>query len=69
MIKSLEKALCSGWLMALCLESPPSGVSGWGIVDQEWYPYFKKDLEEGRLTLEKAADLIGCALSAMSVAV
>lgn len=49
--------------LALCLESPPSGVSGWGIVDQDWYPYFRKDLDEGRLTLEQAAELIGCSIT------
>ena len=41
------------------LESPIGGLLGWGSIDQYLYPYFKKDLEEGRLTLEKAADLLG----------
>lgn len=49
--------------LALCLESPSSGVSGWGTVDQHWYPYFKKDIEERRLTVEQAADFIGCAIT------
>lgn len=30
-----------------------------GRVDQFLWPYFKKDLRDGRLTLEKAADLVG----------
>ncbi len=33
-----------------------------GRLDQYLYPYFKKDLEEGRLTLERAAELLGSAL-------
>ena len=30
-----------------------------GRFDQCLYPYFKKDIEEGRITVEKAADLVG----------
>ncbi|MFC1977917.1 pyruvate formate lyase family protein [Chloroflexota bacterium] len=30
-----------------------------GRFDQRLYPYFKKDIEEGRITVEKAADLVG----------
>ncbi|MFC2024808.1 pyruvate formate lyase family protein [Chloroflexota bacterium] len=30
-----------------------------GRLDQCQYPYFKKDIEEGRITVERAADLVG----------
>ncbi len=30
-----------------------------GRLDQCLYPYFKKDIEEGKITVEKAADLVG----------
>ncbi|MBI4331665.1 MAG: hypothetical protein HY673_10335 [Chloroflexi bacterium] len=33
-------------------------VTALGCVDQYLYPFFKRDLDEGRLTLEKAADLV-----------
>ena len=33
-----------------------------GRLDQYLKPYFEKDIREGRLTLERAADLLGCAL-------
>ncbi|MBI2857735.1 MAG: hypothetical protein HYX90_01545 [Chloroflexi bacterium] len=38
-------------------------TSGWGLVDQELYPYFRSDLQEGRLTLDKAAELVGCLMT------
>ncbi|MBI2857798.1 MAG: hypothetical protein HYX90_01865 [Chloroflexi bacterium] len=44
------------WMEASCSTAP----SGWGLVDQELYPYFKRDLAEGRLTMEKTAELLGC---------
>lgn len=34
-----------------------------GRIDQYLRPYFKKDLREGRLTLERAAELLGSALT------
>jgi formate C-acetyltransferase len=34
-----------------------------GRLDQCLYPYFKRDLEKGRLTIEKAADLVGGLIS------
>ncbi len=35
------------------------GSANHGRMDQYLYPYFKKDLAEGRLTVEEAADLLG----------
>jgi pyruvate formate-lyase/glycerol dehydratase family glycyl radical enzyme len=34
-----------------------------GRIDQYLWPYFKKDIYEGRLTLERAAELLGSALT------
>jgi pyruvate-formate lyase len=34
-----------------------------GRIDQYLYPYFEKDLREGKLTLERAAELLGSALT------
>lgn len=34
-----------------------------GRIDQYLYPYFEKDIKEGRLTLERAAELLGSALT------
>ncbi len=49
--------------LALLAEASVYSSSTWGLVDQELYPYFRRDLEEGRLTLEKAAELLGCLLT------
>lgn len=35
-----------------------SGAGSTGLVDQYLYPYFKRDLDQGTLSLEKAADLV-----------
>ncbi len=57
--ETLHEALQSLWLthMAVNLESLNSAVS-FGRVDQYLYPYFKADLEAGRLTREEAKDLL-----------
>ncbi len=43
--------------IALCIESYENAVS-FGRLDQVLYPYYKKDLEEGRITYEKAKELL-----------
>lgn len=45
------------WQVALCIESYENAVS-FGRLDQILYPYYKKDLEEGRITYEKAKELL-----------
>ncbi|MDP2932489.1 MAG: pyruvate formate lyase family protein, partial [Chloroflexota bacterium] len=45
--------------LSLFLENGVAPPMGLGLIDQLLYPYFKKDIAEGRLTVEKAADLIG----------
>ncbi|MBI4192985.1 MAG: hypothetical protein HY525_20935 [Betaproteobacteria bacterium] len=44
--------------LAIKLEAPQYPPTGWRLMDQYLYPYFKKDLEEGRLSLDKAVDLL-----------
>ena len=49
--------------VVMSLEGARGGPLGYGRMDQYLYPYFKKDMEEGRLTLESAAELIGDLIS------
>ncbi|MBI2909132.1 MAG: hypothetical protein HYX92_15920 [Chloroflexi bacterium] len=44
--------------VALLMENTRKGAD-LGRLDQLLYPYFRKDMDEGQLTLEKAADLLG----------
>ncbi len=59
--ETFQEALQSLWLthMAVCLESINSAVS-FGRMDQYLYPYYKRDLEAGRITPEKAKELLLC---------
>ena len=59
--ETLHEALQSLWLthMAVCLEGINSAVS-FGRMDQYLYPYYKSDLENGRITPEKARELLLC---------
>lgn len=43
--------------IAICQEAYENAVS-FGRLDQILYPYYKKDVEEGRITYEKARELI-----------
>jgi formate C-acetyltransferase len=56
---SFREALQSLWLthMAVCLESINSAVS-FGRMDQYLYPYYRDDLDAGRITPEKAKELL-----------
>jgi len=59
--KTFQEALQSLWLthMTVCLEGLNSAVS-FGRIDQYLYPYYRKDLEEGRVTPEEAFELLLC---------
>ncbi len=59
--ETFHEALQCLWLthLAINLESINSAVS-LGRMDQYLYPYYKKDMEEGRLTNEEAMDLLLC---------
>lgn len=41
------------------LELRPAGIS-FGRVDQYLYPYYKRDIEEGRITRDEALDILEC---------
>ncbi len=57
--ETFHEALQTLWLahMAVCLEGLNSAVS-FGRVDQYLYPYYQRDLAAGRITPEKAFDLL-----------
>jgi len=59
--ETFQEALQSLWLthMAICLESINSAVS-FGRMDQFLYPYYRRDLDTGRITAEKARELLLC---------
>lgn len=59
--RSFSEALQAFWfiLMAIRIESGGVGDSA-GRFDQWAYPYFKKDLDEGKLTLAEALEYIQC---------
>ena len=63
--QTFQEALQSFWLTYAayhsCLEYLPAGRS-----DQYLYPYFKKDVDEGRLTMDRARDLVGSWLAKFS---
>jgi formate C-acetyltransferase len=57
--RNFWEALQSLWFCHLCIffDCHYEGVSP-GRVDQYLYPYYRKDIEEGRLTREKAIELL-----------
>ena len=46
--------------LALLMELPQRPNVTIGRLDQYLYPYYEKDLDEGRLTRQQAAELLGC---------
>ena len=59
--ESFQEAVQSLWLahLAVCLESLNSAVS-FGRLDQILFPFYEKDLAAGRITPEKARELLLC---------
>ena len=59
--QTFPEALQSLWLthMAVCLEGINSAVS-FGRLDQYLYPYYKRDLEQGLITPQRAKELLLC---------
>jgi len=59
--ETFHEALQSLWLthMAVNLEGLNSAIS-FGRMDQYLYPYYQRDLEEGRITRERARELLLC---------
>ena len=59
--ESFWEACQSFWFVQQLLQLESSGHSiSPGRFDQYMYPYYKKDLEEGRITREAAQELIDC---------
>ena len=57
--RDFYEALQSQWFIHLgqTLEEAMWAVAP-GRVDQHWYPYYKRDIEEGRITREQAMELV-----------
>jgi formate C-acetyltransferase len=59
--RTFWEALQALWLYHVCLQIEYNDSSNNpGRIDQYLYPYYKKDVEEGKLTREKALELIEC---------
>ncbi len=60
--RTFHEAVQSQWLIQTVsrLEQRIGGTVGNGRIDQYFYPYYKKDIEEGRITKDKALELIEC---------
>jgi len=58
--RTFHEAVQSVWLTQVVsrLEQNIGAVVGNGRMDQYFYPYYKKDIEEGRITDEKALELL-----------
>lgn len=59
--RNFYEACQSFWFIQLLLQVESSGHSiSPGRFDQYMYPFYKKDIDEGKLTLEQAQELIDC---------
>ena len=59
--RTFWEALQSLWFYQICLHIEQNGYSqNPGRMDQYLYPYYKKDLEEGRLAKADAQELLEC---------
>ncbi|MBQ9728674.1 MAG: glycyl radical protein [Clostridia bacterium] len=58
---TFHEACQAFWFVQLLLQVESSGHSiSPGRFDQYMYPYYKKDLDEGKITIEQAQELIDC---------
>jgi formate C-acetyltransferase len=59
--RSFREALQSIWFIQAVIQIETNGHSiSLGRLDQTLYPYFRRDIDEGNLTLEEAAELLQC---------
>lgn len=60
--RDFREAVQSQWFVQMFsrLEQKASAVISNGRMDQYFYPYYKKDIEEGRLTDAEAMELLEC---------
>ena len=64
-----EALQCMTFLqISLCIEAYENAVS-FGRIDQVLYPYYKKDLEAGRINYEQAKELLGLFVLKMDEAI
>jgi pyruvate formate-lyase/glycerol dehydratase family glycyl radical enzyme len=60
--RTFRDAVQSQWIIQTVsrLEQRIGGTIGNGRIDQYFFPYFRKDIEEGRITRDQAAELLEC---------
>ncbi len=60
--RTFREAVQSQWLIQTVsrLEQRVGGTIGNGRIDQYFYPYYRKDIEEGRITKDQALELLEC---------
>ena len=59
--KSFHEACQSFWFIQLLIQVESSGHSiSPGRFDQYMYPFYKKDIDAGKITLEQAQELVDC---------
>jgi formate C-acetyltransferase len=60
--RTFHEAVQSQWFIQTVsrLEQRIGGTVGNGRVDQYFYPYYSKDIEEGRITKDQALELLEC---------
>ena len=58
---SFREAVQAVWFIQLILQIESNGHSlSYGRFDQYMYPYFKRDIDEGRITRDEALELLAC---------
>ncbi|MBW1994259.1 MAG: glycyl radical protein [Deltaproteobacteria bacterium] len=59
--QNFHQALQCMYFLQLAIQMEANGLAiSLGVPDQTLYPYYRKDVEQGALTEEKALELIGC---------
>ena len=60
--RTFREAVQSQWLIQTVsrFEQRVGGTIGNGRIDQYFYPYYRKDIEEGRITKDQALELLEC---------
>lgn len=60
--RTFREAVQSQWFVQMFsrIEQKASAIISNGRMDQYLYPYYKKDIEEGRMTREEARELLEC---------
>ncbi|MEG6523806.1 (2S)-3-sulfopropanediol dehydratase [Desulfotomaculum sp. 1211_IL3151] len=66
--RNFREAVQSQWFTQMFsrIEQKTGTIISNGRMDQYFYPYYKKDLEEGHITEEKAVELLECMWVAMA---